>query len=163
MKERIYEQISKELKLATRIDLVTVIVAVAVVLMIFPVAMIFAASSVGSIASGLTNGISGALANMRSATFNTTPTIIMFVCILVILAITCYAARTLLNNKKQRVKLNEGLMKLYKDEGVDQYYDGSIFKSYEARYNLFTVIITAVGALSIIVPLIIFIDRLTKL
>jgi hypothetical protein len=163
MKERIYEQISRELKLATRLDLVTVIVAVAVTLLVlFPMAMVFAASSVGSITGDLTSGLSG-LPAMRSATLNATPTIIMFVLLLAILAITCYAARTLMNNKKQRAKLNDGLMKLYKDEGVDQYYDGSIFKSYEARYSLFNVIITVVGALSIIIPLVIFIDQLTKL
>jgi len=162
MKEAIYNQIGKELKLATRIDLVTVIVAVVVTLALFPLALIFAASTVGSITGDLTSGLSG-MAGMASKTLNATPTIIMFVCILAILAIDWYAARTLLNNKKQRAKLNEGLMKLYKDEGVDQYYDGSIFKSYETRYNLFAVIVTAVGALSIIVPLIIFIDQLTNL
>jgi hypothetical protein len=130
-----------------------------VTLALFPVAAIFAAASVGSI----TGSLSGGLAGLRSATFNTTPAIIMFVCILTILAIDWFAVRTLMNNKKQRAKLNEGLMKLYKDEGVDQYYDGSIFKSYETRYNLFAVIVAAVGVLSILVPLIIFIDQLTKL
>jgi hypothetical protein len=163
MKEAILEQMSKELKLATRIDLVTVIVAVAVTLTLFPVAAIFAASSVGSIAGSLSGGITGGLAGMVTKTFNTTPTIIMFVCLLAILAIDWCAARMLMSNKKQRAKVNEAMTKLYKDEGMDQYYDGSIFKSYETRYNLFVVIVAAVGALSIIVPLIVFIDQLTKL
>jgi hypothetical protein len=160
MKEAILKQMSKELKLATRIDLVTVIVAVAVTLTLFPVAAIFAASTVGSITGSITGGISGL---GRTSTFNATPTIIMFVCLLTILAINWCAARMLMSNKKQRAKVNEAMTKLYKDEGVDQYYDGSIFKSYETRYNLFAVIVAAVGALSIIVPLIIFIDQLTKL
>lgn len=159
MKERIYEQISHELKLAARLDTIIVTISIVVTLILFFLTMGFAASTVGSITSGLTGGLTG----LRSSTFNATPTIIMFVLILAILAINSYAARTLLSNKKQRAKLNEGLMKLYKDEGVDQYYDGSIFKSYETRYNLFAVMVTVVGALSIIVPLVIFINQLTKL
>jgi hypothetical protein len=55
------------------------------------------------------------------------------------------------------------LTKLYKDEGVDKYYDGSIFKGYETRYNLFAVILTAVGAVSVITPLVIFINQLIEL
>ncbi|MFA5309732.1 MAG: hypothetical protein WC370_09665 [Dehalococcoidales bacterium] len=159
MKERIFEQVSKELKVATRLDTKMVITAIVVTLILFSLAMGFAFSTVtpdlGQYSSLL--GISS------NATFNTTPTIIMFVLLLAIIVIDCYAVRTLANNKKQRAKLNEGLMKLYKDEGVDQYYDGSIFKSYETRYNLLSVMVGAVGALSVIVPLTIFIDQLTKL
>jgi hypothetical protein len=54
-------------------------------------------------------------------------------------------------------------MKLYKDEGVDQYYDGSIFKGYETRYDLYTIILGAVGAVSVIAPLVIFIDKVVAL
>jgi hypothetical protein len=87
----------------------------------------------------------------------------MFVVILAAVAIDWYAVRTFLNNKKQRGKLNEGLMKLYKDEGMDQYYDGSIFKGYETRYNLFVVMVAAVGAVSVISPLVMFIDKMIAL
>ena len=160
MKERIHEQISQELKLATRMDLVTVIVALAMTLMLFPLAMVFAASSVGSITGGLTGGLTGEIITMN---FNATPTIIMVVCIAAIIVINLFSVRAMLKNKLQRAKLNDGLMKLYKDEGMDQYYDGSIFKSYETRYNLFAVILAAVGATSVIVTLVIFINQLVQL
>jgi hypothetical protein len=62
-----------------------------------------------------------------------------------------------------RAKLNQGLMKLYTDEGVNQYYDDSIFKGYETRYNLFAIILISVGAVSVIAPLVVFIDKLINL
>ena len=69
-----------------------------------------------------------------------------------------------MKNKRQRAKLSEGLAKLLKDETLDQYHDGSIFKSYETRYGLFTVIMASVAALAIIVPLVVFVNGLiTKL
>lgn len=155
MKERIHEQISQELKQAMRMDIITVITAIVVTLILFATAMIFAASTTGSIV--------GSFTGFKATSVNAAPTIIMFVVILAVVAINWFSVRTLLNNKKQRGKLNEGLIKLYKDEGMDQYYDGSIFKGYETRYNLFMVMLTAVGAVSVIAPLVMFIDKVIAL
>ena len=155
MKERIHEQISNELKQAMRMDTVTVIIAITVSFILFGVAMVFAAQTTGS--------IMGSMTGFRATSINTAPTITMFVAIIAAVAIGWYAIRTLLNHKKQRGKLNEGLMKLYKDEGMDQYYDGSIFKGYETRYDLYTVILGAVGAVSVIAPLVMFIDKVVTL
>ncbi|MHB8104211.1 MAG: hypothetical protein ACYDG5_01535 [Dehalococcoidales bacterium] len=155
MKERIHEQISHELKQATRLDTKIAVITIVVSLIMFTIAMIFAYGSTGT--------ITGILGGTRGTVFHTAPTIIMFVSILAILAINWYSIRTLLNNKKQRAKLNKGLVKLYKDEDVAQYYDASIFKGYETRYNLFAIILTAVAAVSVITPLVIFIDRMVNL
>jgi heme/copper-type cytochrome/quinol oxidase subunit 2 len=155
MKERIHEQISNELKQAMRMDTITVIIAIVVSFTLFIAAMIFAASTTGS--------IMGSMTGFRATALNIAPTIIMFVIIIATVAIDWYAIRTLSNHKKQRGKLNEGLMKLYKDEGVDQYYDGSIFKGYETRYDLYMVMLAAVGAVSIITPLVMFIDKVATL
>jgi hypothetical protein len=158
MKDKLVEQIGNELKLATRLDLVTVVVGTGLILVFFGIAMGFAADTVGSIASSLTGGLGRA-----SASFNTMPTIIMFVMVLAIVAIGWSGVTMLMNNRKQRAKLNEGLAKLYKDEGFDQYSDGAIYTSYETRYTLFTVILGVTAAIGVIVPLTIFINNLTKL
>ena len=155
MKERIHEQISLELKQAMRMDTITVIIALTVTLILFAAAAVTASSTTGSIV--------GSMTGFRATSVNTASTIIMWVIILAIVAINLYAVRTLLKHKKQRGKLNEGLMKLYKDEAMDQYYDGSIFKGYEARYDLYVVMLGAVGAVSVITPLVIFIDKLVAL
>jgi hypothetical protein len=169
MKEKILEQIGKELKLAMRADLLIMVVGILVTLVFFGLAAGSAAGTVTQMPnlSGLAGGLGGILgggaSNLQPPDFNTSPTIIMFVTLIIILIINWYTIRTLLKNKAQRAKLNEGLMKLYKDEAVDQYNDGSIYKTYEARYSLYTVIMGSVMALSIIVPLIIFINKLTEL
>jgi hypothetical protein len=168
MKEKILEQMGKELKLATRVDLVVVVVGILVTLVFFMIAAGAAAVTVTTPLnlSGLTGGLGGLFGGAskpQPSDFHVASTIIMFVTLIIILIINWYAIRTLLNNKAQRVKLNDGMMKLYKDEAMDQYNDGSIYKTYETRYNLFAVIMGSVMALSIIVPLVIFINKLTEL
>jgi hypothetical protein len=151
----LHQQVSNELQQATRLDTKISVIAIVVSLIFFTIAMIFAAGSTGE--------ITGILGLSRSTVFNVAPTIIMFVSIFATTAITCFSVWTLLQNKKQRAKLNQGLAKLYEDEGVSQYYDGSIFKGYETRYNLFAIILISVGAVSVIAPLVVFIDRLVSL
>jgi len=165
MKEKILEQMGKELKLATRLDLVITVVGILVTLVFFGLAAGAAAATVTQMPnlSGLAGGLFGGSSNPQPPEFSVSSTIIMFVTLIIILIINWYAIRTLLKNKAQRAKLNEGLLKLYKDETVDQYNDGSIYKTYETRYSLFAVIMGSVMALSIIVPLVVFIDKLTEL
>jgi hypothetical protein len=143
-------------------------VAILVTLVFFGLAAGSAAATVTQMPnlSGLAGGLSGILggaANPKPPDFHVSSTIIMFVTLIIIFIINWYAIRTLLKNKTQRAKLNEGMMKLYKDEAMDQYNDGSIYKSYETRYSLFTVMMGSVMAISIIVPLVIFINKLTEL
>jgi hypothetical protein len=155
MKEQIHEQISYELKQATRLDTAIAIIAIVVSIILFTISMVFAQAS--------TDTISGLLGISKSTTVSTSSIIVMFISIAATAAIIWYSVRTLLKNKKQRAELNQGLAKLYKDTGVAKYYDGSIFKGYETRYNLFAVILIAVGAVSVIAPLVIFIDKMIQL
>ncbi len=152
----LHQQVSNEFQQANRLDTKISVIAIVVTLIFFTTAMVFAMSSTGSVAAGLF-GLS------KTVVFNVANTIIMCVSILAAAAVTVFSVTTLLQNKKQRAKLNKGLVKLYKDEGVSQYYDGSIFKGYETRYNLFAIILISVGAVSVIAPLVIFIDRLVNL
>jgi len=165
MKDKILEQMGKELKLATRVDMVLMVVAVVVTLTFFALASGSAAGTVTQMPdlSGLGGGLFGGAATQHSVDFSVTSTIIMFVTLIIIFIINWYAIRTLRKNKAQRAKMNEGMAKLLKDEAMDQYNDGTIYKTYETRYSLLTVIIGSVMALSIIVPLVIFINQMTKL
>jgi hypothetical protein len=163
MKEKILEQTTKELKTAAWIDMLIMVVGVVVTLHLFALAAITAGMSVGSISDAIpSGGILGALAH-NNPSFNVVPFIIMIVALAVIVIINWYGVRMLMKNKKQRAQANEGLVKLYKDEGLDQYSDGSIYKSYENRYNLFGLILGSLGAMSVVVTLIIFINQLTNL
>jgi hypothetical protein len=163
MKEKIIEHITKELKTAAWIDMLIMVVGVVVTLHLFALAAITAGMSVGSISDAIpSGGILGALTH-NNPPFNVVPFIIMVVALAVIGIINWYGVRMLLKNKKQRMLANEGLAKLYKDEALDQYVDGSVFKSYENRYNLFALIFGSLGAMSVVITLIIFINQLTNL
>ena len=164
MKDKIIEQTTKELKTAAWIDMLIMVVGVVVTLHLFALAVVTAGMSVGSIKDLIpsSSGILGALTH-GSPAFNVVPTIIMVIALAVIVIINWCGVRMLLKNKKQRVQANEGLAKLYKDEAVDQYADGSIYKSYENRYNLFALILGSLGAMSVVVTLVIFINQLTNL
>ena len=155
MKEKIHEQISHELKAATRLDIIITITAIIVSLILFSVSMIFA--------QGTTDSIYGLLGLTQKTTVITASVIVMFVSVVANIAVVFCAVRALLKNKKLRAELNEGLVKLYKDSKVDKYYDGSIFKGYETRYNLFASMLIAVGAVSVIAPLVSFIDKMVSL
>ena len=44
---------------------------------------------------------------------------------------------------------------MYKDQGVEGYYDISLIGDYKLRYNLFMLIVMSTGLVAIIIPFII--------
>ena len=60
----------------------------------------------------------------------------------------------LIKGKQTRIKLINGLLKMYKDQGVEGYYDASLLSNYSTRYNLFLFVVVFTGLIAIIVPLI---------
>ena len=48
---------------------------------------------------------------------------------------------------------------MYKDEGVDKYYDPSILEAYDARYNLFTIAVVATGIIALAVPIVLLVTN----
>jgi len=58
----------------------------------------------------------------------------------------------LLRGKQTRIKLINGLLKMYKDQGVEGYYDLSLLSNYNTRYNLFLLTVVFTGLIAIVVP-----------
>jgi hypothetical protein len=58
----------------------------------------------------------------------------------------------LLRGKETRIKLINGLLKMYKDQGVEGYYDASLLSNYSTRYNLFLLVVIFTGIIAIVVP-----------
>ena len=61
----------------------------------------------------------------------------------------------LLKGKQTRQKLVEGLLKLYKDQGIEGYYDASLLSGYNTRYNLFILAVVSLGVIAIVIPFVI--------
>jgi hypothetical protein len=81
--------------------------------------------------------------------------LIFFVFILVTLLINGASLSALLIGRRTRNKLLEGIIKMYKDNQVDQYYPEELLKTYGTRYLLFASVIVMLGITAIVVPLII--------
>jgi len=83
----------------------------------------------------------------------TTIVMSMFVCLLIVVNLVVIFG--LLKGRQTRLKLINGLLKMYKDQGVEGYYDASLLSNYNARYNLFILAVVFIGLIAIVVPFVI--------
>ena len=79
----------------------------------------------------------------------------MFTFVVLIIVVNFVAEIGLLRGRQMRRKLLDGLLKMYKDQGVDGYYDLSLLGDYGLRYNLFMLTVLVTGLIAIIIPFII--------
>ena len=132
MIERVHEHIIGELGTNTRTDTIFVITAILLNL--------------------LTLGVNSGLASSRG---DTTQTIVMFTFVALIIVVNIVAEIGLIRGRQMRGKLLNGLLKMYKDQGVEGYYDISLIGDYRLRYNLFMLTVMFTGLVAIIIPFII--------
>jgi len=132
MIERVHEHIIGELGTNTRTDTIFVITAI--------------------ILNLVTLGINSGLASSGG---DTTQTIVMFTFVALIIVVNFVAEIGLIRGRQMRKKLLNGLLKMYKDQGVEGYYDPSLMGDYTLRYNLFMLTVLFTGLIAIIIPFII--------
>ena len=132
MIERVHEHIVNELGTNTRTDTIFVLTAI--------------------ILNLITLGINSGLA---SSSGNGTTTIVMFTFVALLIVVNFVAEIGLIRGKQMRGKLLDGLLKMYKDQGVEGYYDPSLLSDYKARYNLFMLTVLFTGLVAIIIPFVI--------
>ena len=56
--------------------------------------------------------------------------------------------------RSTRDTLLRGLIKMYEDAGVSQYYDATLLTNYGQRYTLFSAIVGILGLMAIVIPLV---------
>ena len=78
---------------------------------------------------------------------------ILALMIIATLFINAFATRALIAGRQSRQKLVSGMIAMYKDNGVDKYYDASLLDTYAARYKLFMSVLAALALIAIVVPL----------
>ena len=98
-------------------------------------------------------GINSAIASNSRAQTNLF--IIMFILVALVLVVNFIVIFGLLKGKQTRFKLISGLLKMYKDQNVDGYYDSTLLINYNVRYNLFIFAVVFTGAVAIAIPFII--------
>jgi len=132
MLERVHEHIITELQQNTRTDTIFIIIAILLNL--------------------LTLGINSAVA--LGSNKDATTWIVFFTFISLLIVVNFVVEIGLLKGRETRVKLISGLLKMYKDQGVEGYYDESLLSNYTTRYNLFLLAVVFTGLIAIVVPLV---------
>jgi hypothetical protein len=131
MIERVHEHIVNELQQNARTD--TVFIPTAILLNL------------------LTLGINSSVASDSDS--GVTMTIVFTTFIILVLVVNFVVVIGLQKGKQTRIKLINGLLRMYKDQGVEGYYDASLISNYSTRYNLFLLVVVFTGLIAIVVPL----------
>jgi len=130
MIERVHEHIIAELQQNTRTDTIFILTAIILNLL----------------ALGVNSGVAG------GRDTDTTTWIVFFTFLCLVIVINFVVVIGLLRGKETRIKLINGLLKMYKDQGVEGYYDASLLSNYSTRYNLFLLAVVFTGIIAIVVP-----------
>lgn len=135
MLEKLHDQITSELSQSSRTDTIFVVTAI-----IFNLVVL-----------GINSALSAVAADVETLQSN----LIFIVLLIVTLLINSASFSALLIGRRTRNKLLEGIIKMYQDNQVDQYYPEDLLKTYGTRYLLFAAVIVLLGITAIVVPLII--------
>ena len=130
MIKRVHEHIITELQQNTRTDTIFIVAAIFLNLLTLAINSSIAEDSRG----------------------NGTFFIVMLIFALLVIVVNVVVILGLSKGKQTRSKLLNGLLKMYKDQGVDGYYDSSLLSGYDTRYNLFILVVIFIGLISIVVP-----------
>lgn len=133
MIERVHEHIISELQQNTRTDIVFILSALFINLM--------------------TLGVNSIIASESSDSSDRDIIMLMLVSLLVVINVVVIIG--LLRGKQTRMKLINGLIKMYKDNNVSGYYDPSLLSNYNLRYNLFILTVVFSGFIAVSIPYVI--------
>ncbi|MCF7635248.1 MAG: hypothetical protein LLF82_000730 [Dehalococcoides mccartyi] len=129
MIERVHEHLIAELASNARTDTIFVLTAIFLNL----------------VTLGINSGIA-------SSSADSTQTIVMFTFVALILVVNFVVEVGLIRGRQMRTKLIKGLLKMYKDQGVADYYDPSMLSDYALRYNLFMLAVLFTGLVAVVIP-----------
>ena len=133
MIKRVHEHIISELQQNARTDTIFVLTAILLNL--------------------LTLAINSSLA--EGSRKNNSLFITMFIFVALTIVVNLVVISGLIKGKQTRFTLLSGLIKMYKDQGVEGYYDPSLLAGYNTRYNLFIFTVIFIGFIAIVVPFVI--------
>ena len=129
MIERVHEHIISELGTNSRADTIFILTGIILNLLVL------------AINSGIASSDPG-----------TAATIVMFALVALLIVVNLIVELGLIRGRQTRVKLLNGLLKMYKDQGVADYYDQSLLSDYRTRYNLFMFGVLFIGVVALIIP-----------
>ena len=135
MLKEVHQHIAQELQQSSKTDTIFVIAAV-----LFNLAVL-----------GINWGV--AQPNGRENIHPPQDDIILSILIASTILINLFVTRAMFTGRDTRKKLLGGLVRMYKDNKVDQYYDESLLGAYGFRYKLFIAVLVILGSIAIVVPM----------
>lgn len=135
MLEKIHDHLVHELGQSTRTDTIFVVSAIIFNLVIL----------------GVNTGIAS---NGRPGFRDPTDDLVLGIFIVVTLAINILALSAIMLGRRTRSQLLQGLIDMYHDTDVAQYYNPEMLSNYGKRYLLFAGVIVLLGTTAILVPLV---------
>ncbi len=133
MIEQVHKHIISELQQNTRTDIIFIIIAIFLNL--------------------LALGINSSIAENSRDEANLF--IVMFIIVSLVIVVNLIVIFGLLKGKQSRSKLINGLLRMYKDQNVEGYYDSSLLVNYNTRYNLFILAVVFTGAIAVAIPFVV--------
>jgi hypothetical protein len=133
MIERVHEHLLNELSTNTRTDTIFIITAILLNL--------------------LTLGVNSAVASAQGGRVQA---VVLFTFVALLIIVNLVAEIGLIRGRQTRAKILKGLMKMYKDQGVDGYYDPSLLGDYSVRYNLFILAVLFTGIVALVIPFVLW-------
>ena len=140
MLHEIHDHINEEIRINTRTDTIFVITGI-----IFNFIML-------AVSSGLATAAANELGQSRAGT---TSAIVLAINFIVSVLVNGVAITGLLTGRATRKMLSQGLLKIYEDGDVSQYYHPALLTNYMRRYTMFVAIIGILGFSSILIPLVV--------
>ena len=138
MLDQVHEHITNELQQGARTDTVFVITAIVFNLVVL----------------GINSAVASA-ARDPYANPSITNDLVLGVLVLLLIVVNGIAIAGLLTGRETRNKLLQGLLAMYRDNGVEKYYDTTLLTNYNRRYLLFTGVILCLALTAIVVPVIV--------
>lgn len=96
-------------------------------------------------------GVNSGVAGGRETDTTTWIVFATFLCLVIVINFVVVIG--LLRGKETRIKLINCLLRMYKDQNVDSYYDASLLRDYSTSYNLFLLAVIFTGVIAIVVPI----------
>lgn len=134
MIDKVHQHIMNELQQGSRTDTIFIITAILFNLIVL----------------GVNSGVASSAVSDKP---QTSDDVVLVIFIFLIIIVNLVSLRALLTGKKTRAILIKGLLSMYQDNQVDQYYDSSLLANYNKRYLSFSIVIMCIALIAIIVPL----------
>jgi len=95
----------------------------------------------------------GVAAASHGTDYDATKDLILAVLVVATVLINFFCFKALRAGRHTRATLTGGLITLYKDQGIDRYYDPQLLDSYGARNKLFVAVLMVLAVIATVVPL----------